>query len=233
MTWCLHGTKEANLNISLKKWLDVTIFFLKWAILTQNSYFFIYISSPKTATHTHNISFLSPHLLPSLSFLNFILFFSQKCINPSSSTTQPTNRHWWATTGRWLPLPISYSSISLYFSPFLTSPILFYFFFHFILIFHSPIPKHLHYHSLILSKFWNCLIEYIFVTRGLNFMEENEVQEDSKWDIELVINLFGQTFYFPLLFGFIFIDFCKYSFIYISIRCVQNWILNKPKILFK
>ena len=156
-------------------------------------------------SHSHAQPFLSlPHLLPSLSFLNFILFFSQKCINPSSSTTQPTNRHWWATTGRWLPLPISYSSISLYFSPFLTSPILFYFFFHFILIFHSPIPKHFHYHSLILSKIWNCLIEYIFVTRGLNFMEENEVQEDSKWDIELVINLFGQTFYFPLLFGFYF-----------------------------
>ena len=46
-------------------------------------------------------------------------------------------------------------------------------------------------------------------------MEENEVQEDSKWDIELVINLFGQTFYFPLLFGFIFVGFCKYLFIYI------------------
>ena len=29
MTWRLHGTKEVNLNISLKEWLDVTIFFLK------------------------------------------------------------------------------------------------------------------------------------------------------------------------------------------------------------
>ena len=37
MTWCLRGIKETNLNINLKKWLNVTIFFQKWAILTQNS----------------------------------------------------------------------------------------------------------------------------------------------------------------------------------------------------
>ena len=40
-------------------------------------------------------------------------------------------------------------------------------------------------------------------------------------DIELVVSLFWYIFYFSLLFGFIFINSCKYSFVYIYWVCTE------------
>ena len=63
------------------------------------------------------------------------------------------------------------------------------------------------------------LAEYEFMTRGVqNFMQESETRKE---DIELVVSFFEYIFYFPLLFGFIFINsvnICLYMFI----CCVQN-----------
>ena len=50
--------------------------------------------------------------------------------------------------------------------------------------------------------------------------------------IEFVVSLFGYIYYFSFLFGFIFISSINIC-LYIFIECVQNWISNKPKILFK
>ena len=104
-------------------------------------------------SHSHAQPFLSlPHLLPSLSFLHFIFIFFPK--NASTLRRQQHGRP--IATGEPLLVDDSLFPFLILLFPllslFLTSSILFYFFFHFILIFHSPIPKHFHYHSLILSK---------------------------------------------------------------------------------
>ena len=54
-------------------------------------------------------------------------------------------------------------------------------------------------------------------------MEGKKVEEGYKWDIELVVGLLEYTFYFPLLFGFISIGYCKYSLVHIySLRIELN-----------
>ena len=73
-----------------------------------------------------------------------------------------------------------------------------------------------------LTHFAILLVEYGFMTRGaLNFMEKKWDLKSCKWSIELVVRLFGYTFYFSLLFGFIFIGFCKYLFVYIYSLCTE------------
>ena len=64
------------------------------------------------------------------------------------------------------------------------------------------------------------MVEYGFMTNEKwNFMEGNEAQEDCKWSTELVVSLFGYTLYYVLLFGFNFINFYKYLFVYVYLLC--------------
>ena len=71
---------------------------------------------------------------------------------------------------------------------------------------------HLSYFYFAWANSTILLIECEFMTRGrLSFMEKNEAHED----IEVVVGLLGYTFYFSLLFGFIFIvsvNICLYIF---------------------
>ena len=65
------------------------------------------------------------------------------------------------------------------------------------------------------------LAEYEFMTRGTrNFMKESETRKTIRrhWTC---LSLFEYTFYFSSLFSFIFINFCKYLFVYICWVCTK------------
>ena len=68
---------------------------------------------------------------------------------------------------------------------------------------------------------WTLSWVRIYDTWSMEFHERKWDSKSYKWSIELFISLFRYTFYFPLLFGFIFIGFCKYLFVYIYLLCTE------------
>ena len=62
MTWVLRGTKKANLNISLKEWLDVTIFFFKKGPFWPKTHW-KWANMIGTTDRLLNIQFKSPYLV--------------------------------------------------------------------------------------------------------------------------------------------------------------------------
>ena len=121
----------------------------------QKRFFFPHTTTPKLKkkhhSHTHNPSFLFPlfsHLplffftLHYIFFIRFYFLFFPKTHHPSPLSARPPASCCRRATAERLSFLLSHSPISLTFCHFLISPILFYFifFFHFILIFHSPFP---------------------------------------------------------------------------------------------
>ena len=82
---------------------------------------------------------------------------------------------------------------------------------------------------LYLSYFCLCMGSFckhvgkvqIYDTWSTEFHGTKRDSKSCKWSIELVVSLFWYIFYFPLLFGFIFISSYTYSFVYIYWVCIE------------